>query len=225
MLDVALTRDEVDGEAVEIWFLPVQYVEANLDQMVWEDNSKIHDPGGIWESVLRHGMIDPGKWDDKLNGGKGGIQYGNGRTVSIVKKLAHLERSGGDRPRGIPVRKSDGAWCIPIKFGVNATSESEAIAGAIDHNNLVAGGGDSSVFWDKAAYMKQLKDLEELHALPVTIDDEALKALEEAMAEEAQGQKPPPKPSPSWNLTVVCRTEDESLQAAEILQLAGFKTK
>ena len=38
MQEVALTRSEVDGDAVEILFLPVQFVAANIDAMVWDKN-------------------------------------------------------------------------------------------------------------------------------------------------------------------------------------------
>jgi len=231
MQEIALTRAEVEGDAVEILFLPVQFVAANIDAMTWDRNCKLHDVGGIWESIQRHGMIDPGKWDNTLNGGRGGIIYGNGRTKTVVQQLAMLEKSGGDRPRGIPVAKDSGAWCLPIKFGVDQESEAEARAAAIAHNNLTATGGnltagDISRFWGEG-YLAELKELEALHAEPITMDSEAIKALEKYMAEIGQEEPPkqPPEAQEGWNLTVLCSSEDEQMMAADILQSAGFKTK
>jgi hypothetical protein len=232
MQEIALTRAEVEGDAVEILFLPVQFVAANLDAMLWEDNAKLHDIGGIWESIQRYGMIDPGKWDGTLNKGRGGIVYGNGRTRTVVQQLAMLEKSGGDRPRGIPTCKKSGAWCIPIKFGVDQETEAEAKAAAIDHNNLTLTGGsltagDISRIWEGEAYLAQLKELEKLQAQPVSMDSEAIKALEKYMAELGQEEQPkqPPEAQEVWNLTVLCSSEDEQMMAADILQSAGFKTK
>ena len=230
MIEIALTRDEVEGDAIEVVFLPVQWVYANLDHMLWAENSKLHDGGGVWKSIQRYGMIDPGKWDNTLNGGKGGIQYGNCRTATAVKQLAMLEKSGGERPRGIPVCKKTGVWCIPIKIGLDAESEDEAKAAAIDHNNLTLTGGnltagDISKIWGEG-YLEELQELEKLHAEPVTMDSEAIRALEAYMAE--QDQDDPEQGAgagESWNLTVLCKDEDEQMQAAEILQSAGFKTK
>lgn len=230
MIEIALTRDEVEGDAVEVLFLPVQFVAANLEAMLWDKNCKLHDVGGIWKSIQRHGMIDPGKWDNTLNGGRGGIMYGNGRTKTVVQQLAMLEKSGGDRPRGIPTARDSGAWCLPVKFGVDQENEAEARAAAIAHNNLTATGGnltagDISKIWGKG-YLEELQELEKLHAEPVTMDSDAIRALEAFMAE--QGQDDPEQGAgagESWNLTVLCHDEDEQMQAAEILQSAGFKTK
>lgn len=142
----------------------------------WRRNPKLHDIGAIVESIRRHGFIDPPGWDSTLNGGVGGLLYGNGRDEA----LEWMHAQGDKPPRGIQV-DSDGMWLVPVKVGVDQVSEVEAEAAAIAHNNLSLSGGDFTPFdmarmWD-ASYTDILAGLATADALPITVDGDALDAL------------------------------------------------
>jgi hypothetical protein len=171
--DVALRPDEVSGETIEILFVPIS--RFNLDRDLWNQNAKKHELKKITESIDRFGFIDPPKWDKTLNGGAGGFVYGNGRTKAIVSALLEAQRAGENPPRGIPVAKDTGEWCVPVKFGVDAFNQNEAVALAIDHNNLTMLGGDFNAadiakMWDTTAYVALLKTSAEAECLPVSVE-------------------------------------------------------
>ena len=59
-------------------FLRLEYVPLRTC-VLWDDNPKRHDVGGIIESIQEHGFKDPPKYEPELNDGKGGLGTGNGR--------------------------------------------------------------------------------------------------------------------------------------------------
>lgn len=157
--------------------LTIEY--RRLDEVTalrWGRNPKLHDLGALADSIRRHGMIDPPGWDRNLNGGYGGLLYGNGRDEA----LEWMHAQGEAPPRGVKV-DSDGMWLIPVKVGVDQTSEAEAEAAAIAHNNLVLSGGnftafDMSKLWGDG-YTDVLASLATSDALPITVDGDALDGL------------------------------------------------
>ncbi len=110
-----------DQEQLKLEYVPLS--QAKL----WDDNPKLHDIGGLIQSIELHGFGDPPKYDTKLEG----LVYGNGRTEALER----MHQEGMDPPRGI-VKLEDDQWAVPIIFGVDAKSKEAAVAFAIDHNNL-----------------------------------------------------------------------------------------
>ncbi|NEO83806.1 MAG: hypothetical protein F6J87_06020 [Spirulina sp. SIO3F2] len=146
-----------------------------------EGNPKLHDIGKITESTDRHGFRDPMAIDKTLNDGEGGIVEGNGR----LEMLLQIYESGHPTPRGVKVTES-GEWAVPVLFGVNAATESDAIAYAIDHNNTGMFGGDftaldMSRLYDPKAYTEILEKLAEAEALPTAVDGDDLDLLLEQL--------------------------------------------
>lgn len=144
---------------------------------LFENNAKKHDLGAIASSIKRYGFKDPPKWEPALNGEEGGIVDGNGR----VEALQWMETTGWEMPRGL-MRDEGGAWCVPILFGVDATTEDQARAYAIDANNLVLMGGeftalDASRLFERDAYLEELLHLADLDRLPVSVDGDDFDTL------------------------------------------------
>ncbi len=151
--------------------LRIEYVPLDEVQR-WPRNPKKHDMGALVAAIERYGFVDPPKWDATL----GALVYGNGRDEA----LEWMKMQGRAAPRGVRVDEH-GRWLIPVKFGVDAVSSTEAEALAIDHNNLTMSGGDFTAFdmarmWD-ASYTDVLAGLQIDDALPLTLDDDALAAL------------------------------------------------
>lgn len=168
--------ENIDGEYVEVRLVPLSQIEK-LDGILWSKNSKKHDIDKILESINRYGFQDPAKWDKNLNGGRGGIAFGNGRTEALITGLIAARSEGREPPRGIPIDKTTGEWCIPIKFGVDCESEVEAMALAINHNNLQMSGfeaADISKLWETSGYLAVLSEIAEAGVVPVTVDEEAI---------------------------------------------------
>jgi hypothetical protein len=183
MIERSLSINQVEGEAVEVRFLPLSIVK-NLSKILWSKNAKKHDLSGVLNSIERYGFIDPPKWDSTLNDGKGGLIYGNGRTKTIVGALIESKRLGHQPPRGIPIAIDSGEWCLPVKFGVDCENEALAIAGAIDHNNLTLSGSDLDIeqvsqIWNDD-YVALLSSIAAHDVMPVTVDEDALQKLIEA---------------------------------------------
>lgn len=179
----SLPASAVEGEHVEIRFLPLSFVLGS--DIYWRKNAKLHALPQIVESIAEYGFIDPPKWDSNLNNGAGGLLYGNGRTKAIVASLAIAMDEGQEPPRGIPRVKATGEWCIPVKFGVDALSEEQAIAAAIDHNNLTLAGSDLSPIeqakiWERDDYLTLLVSMREL---PISVTQDDLSSL----IKDAQG--------------------------------------
>lgn len=118
-------------EKLEIRYIPLDVA------MLWDRNPNQHDIGTLITSIRKYGFKDPPKFEPELNGGRGGFVEGNGRT----KSLDAMRSQDPDKvPRGIVV--VDGAWCMPVLFGVDAESEAVAEAYGVDHNAIVLSGGD-----------------------------------------------------------------------------------
>lgn len=159
------------SERLELRYIPLPQVVR------WDRNPKKHDLGAICRAIEAHGFIDPPKFDPTLNGGDGGLLYGNGRSDALTAMHAHRR----PLPRGIAV-DDDGVWHLPVIFGVDAVSQIAAEQAAVDHNNLTMSGGeytalDMSRMWEQEGYLSLLHDLAEHGALPVTVDGDDLDTL------------------------------------------------
>lgn len=169
--------------------LQVRYVP--LDTLaVWDRNPKKHDPEQLATSIRRYGFKDPPKFEPALNGGRGGIVEGNGRT----EVLRAMREAGEDPPRGIGV-DAEGAWAVPLLFGVDAASRAEAEAYGVDHNALTLGGSGLGVedllrMFDETALEGLLRDAPNASEMLVSLDAGDVDALlqgpsyEPASAEE-----------------------------------------
>ncbi len=142
-------------------------------KLLWGDNPKEHDLGGIIESIKAYGMQETPLYDATLKG----IKAGNGRTYA----LGVMENQKMPLPKGIGLL-STGEWVMPVTVGTDAESVALAEAYAVDSNNLTMAGGDFSAvdymrMWDNAKYLKLLVGLGEKGALPVTVDGDNLDML------------------------------------------------
>lgn len=157
----------LNGEKLQLKYLPIEQV------FLWDDNPKKHDVGGLIQSIKTYGFVDPPKFDPSLNGGKGGIVYGNGRSecVKMIK-----QDTPNEPPRGVLV-DDQGGWYLPVLFGLDAESEAVARALAIDHNNLTMAGGDFDLWdyakmWNQESYAEVLRSLEGSEMAPITMSQE-----------------------------------------------------
>lgn len=182
---------DLQGEQIR-----TEYV--NLDHVVlWDENPKEHDIGSIVASIRRYGFRDPLAYDSTLRA----LVEGHGRSHA----LRMMREAGEDAPRGIAT-DSDGAWYVPVLFGVDAESEATAKAYAIDHNNLTMAGEfevwDVAKIWDEEAYTALLQEMAASDVFPVTVDNDDLDALLrefDASTELFNSAKEPPAPQ-----TVMC---------------------
>jgi hypothetical protein len=177
----AIPDSTLVGDRLRIIHLSLDWVIKNRRKMPWLKNAKKHDVGGIWQSIQKFGFVDAAKWDNSLNGGNGGIVYGNGRHECLLGILLEARQKGEEPPRGIPVSES-GDWAIPITIGVDQDSESMAIALGIDHNNLTYTGGSGGLndllkMYDQTALVSLLTETAEDFILPVTMDEDILASL------------------------------------------------
>lgn len=157
----------LNGEQLQLKYLPLEQV------ILWDENPKKHDVGGLMQSIKRYGFVDPPKFDPQLNGGSGGIVYGNGRSecVKMIK-----QDTPNEPPRGVLV-DDKGEWYLPVLFGLDAESEAVARALAIDHNNLTMAGGDFDLWdyakmWNQESYAEVLRSLESSEVPPITMSQE-----------------------------------------------------
>lgn len=193
-------------------------------------NSKLHSIEDMDESVTKYSFRDPVAFDINLNEGKGGIVEGNGR----IEYLCYLFDSGRGQPRGIKV-DDHGEWEVPCLFGVNSTSEAEAISFSIAHN--------LSPFWGakELSLKEQLKifDLEPLKIqinqlsaasidlLPVGIGTEDLKLLKVA------DSNPLPEPGDQqttnvpkiYGVVIYCEDEPDQVELLNEMIDQGRKCK
>lgn len=147
--------------------LSIRYV--NLDEAVlWERNPKEHDLALLRQSVRRYGFRDAPIFDEAL----GAIVAGNGRTLA----LRQMKAEGEPRPAGV-LENPEGAWLVPLQFGVNAASAAEAEAFGVDHNNLTAAGGTGGMdallaLWQPEGLASLFEDLKAKAAAPLTLTGE-----------------------------------------------------
>ncbi len=159
--------------------IAIHYVSLDdLQDTFLDGNSKNHETTKIIESIRRYGFRDPIAFDPALNDNNGGIIEGNGRLESLIE----MRSQGMNLPRGLKE-----GWLVPVIFGVNATSEAEAVAFSIEHNWSVMWGSDLELdqitsMFDDSALKEQLEWLNTDNSLPISIDndlDELLERLEE----------------------------------------------
>jgi hypothetical protein len=168
MKDLILnTQDSLQGEKLEVFYVPVSQV------IRWEDNPKLHDLGAIINSIELNGFRDPPSYDATLDA----LVEGNGRATA----LDMMERQARNVPRGILTHNETGVWYMPINFGINAETREKAIAYAIDHNNLTMAGGDYTAFdfmrmWNSEQYTAMLTELGHEN-MPVTVSYDDLQVM------------------------------------------------
>ena len=155
--------------------LHLKYIPISSD-LFWEENPNAHDLGMLADSLEKHGFRNPPIWDNNLNGGRGGVAGGNGR----IKTLLWMQAQRRQPPRAIVAEGDE--WLVPVIFGCDADSEAQAMAYAIDDNNLTMAGGNFTAVdiannWDKEAYLKVLQRLAEADVMPVSVDHEDLDLL------------------------------------------------
>jgi hypothetical protein len=156
--------------------LTLKYVPVDT-LALWEGNPKKHDLDKLEASIRQFGFKDPPRYEPELNGGNGGVVEGNGRA----QVLRRMQEAGQDPPRGIATGK-DGGWAVPVLFGVDAASESEAQAYGVDHNTLtLAGGGfgieDLLQVWDEEGLRQILETSPDVGDLLTSFDSDDLDAL------------------------------------------------
>ncbi len=174
----------LNGEQLQLKYIPLVQV------ILWDENPKKHDIGGLIQSIKRYGFIDPPKYDPRLNSGKGGIVYGNGRSecVMLIK-----QESPHEPPRGVLV-DDKGGWHLPVLFGLDAESEAIAKALAIDHNNLTMAGGDFDLWdyakmWNQESYAEVLRSLETSEVPPITMSHEDITSYLRIMGSGIEGKQ------------------------------------
>jgi hypothetical protein len=151
--------------------LILKYIPISKAEL-FDNNAKLHNLDQIIQSIARYGFKSACKWEGTLNDGRGGIVAGNGR----VEALREMERRGNDLPIGIAQDTETGEWCLPVLFGVEASSEAIARAYALDDNNLTLLGGDFAVadlmrLYDQELLMSELEELGRSGEQPVTFDN------------------------------------------------------
>ena len=150
--------------------LSLRYIPISQAEL-FDNNAKLHNLDQIIQSIARYGFKIACKWEGTLNDGRGGIVAGNGR----VEALREMERRGDDLPIGI-AQDETGEWCVPVLFGVEASSEAIARAYALDDNNLTLLGGDFAIadlmkLYNPELLMSELEELARSGDLPVTFDN------------------------------------------------------
>jgi len=160
--------------------------------LLWIENPKLHDVGGVIVSLQKHGYQEFPKFDKTLtnvNGGKGAIKAGNGRIESLYR----MEADEMEMPRGLAKLKGSGDWAVAIGVGVDAESEALAKSYAVDSNNLTMAGGDFTALdmarmWSPDKYMNVLNQLGEHPAdLPVSVGPEVWEHLDRYLGADDSG--------------------------------------
>ena len=135
----------------------------------WVDNAKLHDIGGIIQSIQEHGFRDPPEFDATL----GAFAQGNGRVKALWMLAGEM---AAERPRYI--RETEGGeWAVPVLFGADSKSVAAAQAYAIDANNLTLTGGDTEL-WDLLALYDRDQLAETIEAIGeqglITLDGDCM---------------------------------------------------
>lgn len=159
--------ESLQGEYIEIRYIPVGTA------LVWDKNPKLHTIGDIIESITKNGFRDPPSYDATLDA----LVEGNGRATA----LNMMSKGGYSVPRGI-MYDDNGDWYMPVNFGINAITRNQAIAYAIDHNNLTMAGGDFTSYdmsrmWSGEEYKELLSGLADANEPPVSLDLQDISAL------------------------------------------------
>ena len=133
-------------------------------------NPKHHNIPALQASLRRFGFIAPVIED----GNTGRLVAGHGRLAALVK----MKDGGESPPARVEVRKSDGAWLVPVLAGVTFDSAASAEAYLLADNHLVESGG-----WDTKGLAAILAADGFNTYLPTTgwSDEEALKIIASAM--------------------------------------------
>ncbi len=103
-----LAREALQGEVLTLKYVPLESARS------WDRNPKLHDLQKLVTSIEMHGFRDPPSYDIQLDA----FVEGNGRTEA----LQWMHRHGRPRPRGIALDPATGKWCMPVIFGVDASS-------------------------------------------------------------------------------------------------------
>jgi hypothetical protein len=180
-----------------------------------DGNAKLHDIGGIAESIRRYGFKEAVRWEPTLNGGAGGIVAGNGRIMA----LQMMQQQGDPLPRGL--RQDGDEWLVPVLFGVDAETEAQAQAFSIDSNALVVTGGDTDL-WDLMALYDQQQLAQIAAALEgplVTLDGDVLDMLVDHSGEV---EKPPQDDLQRWSFVVEYEGDEKLLSELEDLMGTYF---
>ena len=173
-------------DLLNLKYIPISQAE------LFDNNAKLHNLNQIIQSIARYGFKTACKWESTLNDGRGGIVAGNGR----VEALREMERRGDDLPIGI-AQDETGEWCVPVLFGVEASSEAIARAYALDDNNLTLLGGDFAVadlmkLYDPGLLMSELEELARSGEIPVSIGETDLEELLNQLGQSG-GDEPEPE--------------------------------
>ena len=173
------------SDLLNLRYIPISQAE------LFNNNAKLHNLDQIIQSIARYGFKSACKWEGTLNDGRGGIVAGNGR----VEALREMERRGDDLPIGI-AQDETGEWCVPVLFGVEASSEAIARAYALDDNNLTLLGGDFAIadlmkLYNPELLMSELEELARSGEIPVSIGETD---LEELLSQLGQSGDDKPKP-------------------------------
>lgn len=210
---------EKTGDAIAIHYVSLD----DLKDTFLDGNSKKHDTDKIIESIRRYGFRDPIAFDANLNDGNGGIVEGNGRLESLIE----MKSQGMNLPRGLKE-----GWLVPVIFGVNASSEAEAVAFSIDHNWSVTWGSDLELdqiitMFDNDSLQSQLKILNEESSLPFSIENDLDKLLdsfddEKSIINNDAGQD---FIDSQWGIIVNLENEQQQLELLEKLSGEGYQCK
>ena len=175
---------DIDKSELEFYDAPriIWVLVKEAIKLLWIENPKLHDLGGLAESIKEHGFQELPKLDSNLisiSNKKGAIKAGNGR----IETLAWMEHDKKyDLPRGLAKVKETGAWVMPLLVGTDAESIDLARSYAIDSNNLTMTGGDFTALdisrlWDQGKYLNVLKKLQVTENMPVSVDGDDLDLL------------------------------------------------
>ena len=162
---------EKSGDAIAIHYVALE----DLKDTFLIGNSKKHDTEKLIESIRRYGFRDPIAFDSTLNNGKGGIIEGNGRLEALVEMRSRKM----NLPRGLKE-----GWLVPVLFGVDATTEAEAVSFSVEHNWSVLWGVEeldlefATSMFDESALKEQIEWLDAENSLPLSIDDDLDELLE-----------------------------------------------
>lgn len=198
-------QPNIDRENDGTGLLSIEYIPLS-QALLWEDNAKNHDFPRLITAIQTYGFRDPPSWDNTLQA----IVEGNGRITA----LRQMQNQKMKVPRGITTDKTTGEWCVPVLFGMDSESKSQAVRYAVDHNNLVMAGGDFSVndmarMWDAEGYRNIIASMMDDDENPVTMDREDMEKFLKGMSDKT--------PKDNENVIIVFEKHQEAVEARSIL--------